>query len=367
MLAGHSEKKLDITVKWDGAPAIFAGIDPRDKKFFIAKKGVFNKTPQLFKTHEDIDNDPKLPSGLNATFHTALDQLSKLGIKNVIQGDLMYTKKSLKNIKHEGESYISFHPNTIVYIIPKASNLGKQIRASQMGIVWHTVYRGKKFESMKASFGENISGKLKKTKGVWHVDATYRDLSGKATMTAAETASITAVLSRMGKVFSKLDAKVLNGIKENSDLLMKIKVYNNKKVRDQKQITNTSTHVDGLVDFIFDDFQKKINAVKTDAAKEKKKAERDKVLGFFGKNNKAELKAIFDLYNLTVEAKEMVIQKLDQAKEIDTLLKTKDGYKVTGQEGFVAIDKFTGNAVKLVDRMAFSHANFSDEFVKGWQ
>ena len=41
-LAGHGKSKINMTVKWDGAPAIFAGVDPADKKLFVAKKGLFN-------------------------------------------------------------------------------------------------------------------------------------------------------------------------------------------------------------------------------------------------------------------------------------------------------------------------------------
>ena len=54
MLAGHSKTKITSTVKWDGAPAIFAGVDPRDGKFFVAKKGVFNKDPKVYKTNAEI-------------------------------------------------------------------------------------------------------------------------------------------------------------------------------------------------------------------------------------------------------------------------------------------------------------------------
>jgi len=76
---------------------------------------------------------------------------------------------------------------------------------------------------------------------------------------------------------------------------------------------------------------------------------------------------MFELYNLIIDAKHMIIRKLDKAKSIGTLLKTADGYQVTEQEGFVAIDKMGKNAVKLVDRLQFSHANFSDKYIKGWQ
>ena len=90
MLAGHGQSKVTATVKWDGAPAIFAGIDPRDKKFFVAKKGVFNKTPVVYKTNADIDADTS--GDLNAKLKVALAEFSKLGIKSgVFQGDLMFT------------------------------------------------------------------------------------------------------------------------------------------------------------------------------------------------------------------------------------------------------------------------------------
>jgi hypothetical protein len=63
----------------------------------------------------------------------------------------------------------------------------------------------------------------------------------------------------------------------------------------------------------------------------------------------------------------MIVRKLDKAKSIGTFLLTQDGFKVTEQEGFVAIDRMGKNAVKLVDRMQFSKANFSPDIVKGWQ
>ena len=73
------------------------------------------------------------------------------------------------------------------------------------------------------------------------------------------------------------------------------------------------------------------------------------------------------MYDMIIEAKLMIIRKLDKAKTIGTFLKTADGYKVTEQEGFVAIDHVGKNAVKLVDRLQFSHANFSADILKGWQ
>src|SRR6056300_1508882 len=57
MLVGHSKTSISRTVKWDGAPAVFVGIDPSDGQFFVAKKGVFNKDPKVYKTPADVKAD----------------------------------------------------------------------------------------------------------------------------------------------------------------------------------------------------------------------------------------------------------------------------------------------------------------------
>ena len=96
-------------------------------------------------------------------------------------------------------------------------------------------------------------------------------------------------------------------------------------------------------------------------------AKRDDILKFFSVGNKANLKAIFDLQNAIVVAKLVIINKLNKVNSIDTFIKTKSGFKVTGVEGFVAIDKLKGGAVKLVDRLEFSYNNFSSDVIKGWE
>ena len=202
MLAGGSRSSVNMTVKWDGAPAIFAGIDPEDGKFFVAKKSVFNVSPKLYKTNAEIDAD--LSGDLNAKFKIALKEFSKLGITGVLQGDLMFTDDVEKSTI-DGSGYYTFQPNTIVYAVPVDSVLGKTINKAKIGVVWHTTYTGDALQDMKASFGADIST-LSKSSSVWMDDATYKDASGKATFTAAETEKITAVLSQVGKTFQKINA-----------------------------------------------------------------------------------------------------------------------------------------------------------------
>ena len=240
MFAGASRSSINMTVKWDGAPAIFAGIDPADGKFFVGKKSVFNVEPQVLKTNADID---KYTSGdLNAKFKVALSEFPKLGIKGVIQGDLMYTD-DVSTDTIDGEKFYTFQPNTIVYAVDVNSDLGKQIKKSKIGVVWHTTYNGKELQDMKASFGVNISG-LKNVSSIWMDDATFKDVSGSATFTEKETTNITAELSIAGKTFQTINSPMLTKFLnlQNSFtgamVSASLKTYNNINVRQGKPISN---------------------------------------------------------------------------------------------------------------------------------
>ena len=366
MLAGNAAAPVSVTVKWDGAPALFAGIDPSDGKFFIAKKGVFNKNPKIYKTNAEIDND--LSGDLADKFKVALKEFAKLGIsEGVVQGDFLFTKDDLKTETIDGESYITFHPNTIVYAVPKNSRLGKRIAGSEIGVVWHTTYRGSDFESMSASFGEKIASKLKETKSVWSVDAVFEDKSGNATFTKQETEAITKILSDAGSIFRTVKANVLNEFKNNTELNARTNTYINSKVRDGQRVGDPKGFVIGLQRYIEEYYQKQADKVKTEKSKEAKIAQGQEILKFFDARNIKEIEKVFTLYNLLVDAKLMIIEKLNHVDGLKTFLKTKNGFEVTGQEGFVAIDHLSGGSLKLVDRLNFSKANFSTDYIKGWQ
>lgn len=366
MLAGSSKSKVTATVKWDGAPAIFAGIDPRDGKFFVAKKGVFNKEPKVYKTAADVDADTE--GDLAYKLKVALEEFKKLGIKSgVYQGDLMFTHDTLNREMIDGDPYITFHPNTIVYAVPANSPEAKTIRTAKIGVVWHTTYTGNSFESMHASFGKSIVSKLKPTPSVWMMDATYQDYTGVATFTASETAELTAVLSQAGSLFQKMNAKVLNDIRDNPDFLMLVKTFNNSKIRAGEEVTDTSAHVTNLFHWIYDRLQKDIDSKKTEKGKQAATEKRDAIMRWFTVHDKSELVKIYDITNLMVKAKHMIINKMNQAGHISTFIKTANGFRVTGVEGFVAIDHLSGGAVKIVNRMEFSKANFSADVIKGWQ
>ena len=364
MLSGNARAPVDITVKWDGAPAVFAGLDPSDGQFFVAKKGIFAKNPKVYKNHDDIDADTS--GDLNKKLKLAFDNLKNLGIKDVIQGDFMFDKADIKKEKINGVPHITFHPNTIVYAVPANSALAKEISQAKIGIVWHTSYSGGTFETMKAEFGREIVPKLKKSKDVWMVDATLPDLSGTATLTAQETLELSQKLSQAGKIFRSIQSKTLKEIENNKELNLIINVYNNLKVREGQRITDTKKHATGLIMFVNSRYAKEIDKRSSQKGKDIQIQKRDELLKFFSKSNLKNLQLVFILQNLVVDSKLILINKLNKLSKIGTFVKTTSGFRVTNPEGFVAIDRMEGGAVKLVDRLEFSTNNFSKDIIKGW-
>jgi len=365
MLSGSSASAVSVSVKWDGAPAIFAGSDPSDGRFFVAKKGIFAKNAKVYKSPEEVDADTS--GDLATKLKLALKHLPALGIKGVIQGDFLYSKSDLKTVSHKGVKYLTFHPNTLVYAVPVSSQLAKRIRASKIGIVWHTSYSGKTFDTMKASFGKNIASSLISSKNVWSTDAEYRDLSGTATFTKKDTAEITNILSAAGKTFKKIDAGSLNGISGNAELLQRMKTFLNTKVRKQERVSNVKKAVQEMIDYFHQYYQIETEKRKSPKGKAAVDDRKKEVMKYFSNTNKTNLENILNLMNHIVDAKMMLIKKMNQVERLDTFLLTDKGFKATGVEGFVAIDKMGKKAVKLVDRMEFSYANFSPEVKKGWE
>ena len=362
MLAGHSNSKVNLTTKWDGAPAIFCGINPDNGKFFVGTKGVFNANPKLNYTDADIDANHS-SEGLNSKLKVALRYLPKLGIKGVLQGDMMFAKGDIQNKTIDGEEYITFQPNTIVYAVPADSKLAQMMLAAQMGVVFHTSYTGKSFSDMKASFNIDIKN-LTTTKDVWFRDAYFVDASGTASFTEEETRTVTSILSQAGRTFQTINSLNLNRISTSDVILTYIKTFNNTKVREGLKIRDTRAHTQELMRWVEAKLNKDIIDAKKEETRQKRIKEKTEIMRFF-RNASTDLKNIFDLMNQLVDVKNMIVKKLQQMKQVtNTFLRTDDGFKVTNPEGFVAVDRLKGNAVKLIDRLEFAHANFNA--AKNW-
>ncbi len=355
-------KDGNVSVKWDGAPAVFAGIDPSDGRFFVAKKGIFNKSPKVYKSNADIDDDTS--GDLNDKLKQALKYLPDLGIKGVVQGDFLFGPGDLKTSRIKGKSYLTFHPNTIIYAVPSGTEMAKQVKAAKIGIVWHTSYSGPSFERMKASFNFDAS-KLKKSKNVFFQDANLRNLTNM-TMSKKDTEEVNALLSSAGRTFNKIAGSVLRQLEKNPKLTQLIETHANSYIRKGQIPPDPKKRVQALIKFIEQRFKKEIDKRTSPQGKATQQKAMDEILSFFSKENKTNLEMIFELQRNIVLAKLKLINTLNKLGNVDTFLKTNKGYRVTGQEGYVAIDKLGGDAVKIVDRMEFSYANFSPDILKGW-
>ena len=354
MLAGSSKSRVDVSVKWDGAPAIFVGINPENDKFFVGSKSVFAKNAKLNYSVGDISTNHS--GGLADKLKVAFEVLSPLRWNGIFQGDMMFTNNDLKKETIEDKPYVTFRPNTILYAVPYKS--ADSILSAKMGVVWHTSYSGKTMEDMTATFGVKLS-QIPKTKEAWMQDATYRDVSGTATFNKADTITITKILSNAGKMFQSLKPAVLSRIVEDEPIRTLIKTFNNTKVKSGEKIKNTRQHTRGVIAFAYDKLKKDVDRVKREQTKKAKQQVMDEKMQFF-RSNSSQLVKIFDMQNLLVDAKEMIIRKLEGAKGLtQTFIKTNKGFKVTAPEGFVAVDRLAGTAVKLVDRMEFSMHNFT--------
>lgn len=358
MLAGTAKGR--VSVKWDGAPAIFCGQDPRDGEFFVAKKGIFNKNPKVYKTDDDIDADTS--GDLNSKLKDALRYLPALGIKGVIQGDFLFGSGDVTTKTINGQKYSVFHPNTIAYAVPY--DQASEVRAAKIGIVWHTTYTGTSFENMKASYGVDVS-KLKKSRNVWSQDAMLTDVTN-ATMSERETKEVNEILSQIGALFRQTASSTLKTVANNPKFAQAIETYNNKFVRAGTVIPDSTKHVNGLISSRQAYYKKEIASKKSQRGKDAWTSKMKDEMAFFSAKNRANLVKMFELQKLIVLAKLKLINSLDKLKSIDTFVKTSNGYKVTGEEGYVAIDTLGGDAVKLVDRMEFSYNNFSSDILKGW-
>jgi len=362
MLAGSSGKKVNMTVKWDGAPAIICGINPENGKFFVGTKSVFNVTPKVNYTSSDVRRNHS--GDLADKLIIALNELSRLGIKDVLQGDFLFAQSDLKTANIDGEDMIIFTPNTITYAVPINSNIGKKIASSKMGIVFHTKYSGKTLSSMTASFG-TVKGNAR---NVFLASASYKDLSGSAKLTKNELAMFDARI-RMAQGSLSKASEILNTMaKENDSLSIgyRLKTFFNSFIRNTD---SGMAKVKNLVDMFFSYYenflQTEIDARKTESGKQKYRDLLKKNMTYLNKNRQSLYFAIASHVTLG-NAKNFLINKLSEIQSVGHFLRTPDGYKVTSPEGFVAVDRVAG-AVKIVDRLEFSRANFTAEkdWVKG--
>tara|TARA_R110000751_G_scaffold63717_9_gene131365 strand:- start:731 stop:2641 length:1911 start_codon:yes stop_codon:yes gene_type:complete len=336
--------KVGTTVKWDGAPAIFTGINPDNGKFFVGTKSIFNINPKFNYTDQDVDLNHGNAPGLANKLKKALRYLPELGIKNILQGDFMFDESSIKEEVIDGVKHYTFKPNTIKYAVEVDSELGQKIASSKFGVIFHTEYDDL---AGGARFGAKVET-LNPSKDVWYDDAFFKDDTGIVTLTDDESKHVKNLLDIAESI----------KVNYNSLPLDLINIYTNVEIRDGEYIKDPEASYNGFVNFIENRKNKEVEKRKSEAGKIKVSETYDKLLSTLveEKNNIINL---FKISKILSEAKQIFINKYNNAVyKTKHFIDAEDGtLKVTSPEGYVSIDS-DGNAVKLVDRLEFSRANF---------
>tara|TARA_A100001015_G_scaffold314305_1_gene423466 strand:+ start:211 stop:1386 length:1176 start_codon:yes stop_codon:yes gene_type:complete len=352
-LLDGTDTKSKLTVKWDGAPAVICGINPKNNRFFIGTKSVFAQKSKAAYTPTQIRS--YYEGALGDKLENAFIYLKRIGIKGVLQGDLLFDDA----IKQTAGDVITFQPNTIVYRVEKGSELFEQISRARIGIAFHTTYVGDTLADMDAQFGADVSG-LKKSADVWVDDATIKNVSGTVTLTKEEQLNIKLAIKQLN--YESVDSAVWQAMKLNSEFINSFKLFINSQIKKGVAVTKPNTIINQFATFYRNKKEKEMAGLKMDKAKQTRIDQIKNQLNFL-KTYKDGLTKMLVMYNQTIKAKNIILNKLKNIQQIGTFKRTGKGLEVTDPEGFVAINA-QGNAVKLVDRLNFSRTNLTTQ--KNW-
>lgn len=375
-LTGSIDKeKPGITVKIDGAPAItmytkFPGL----KGPGVSTKSIFNATPKVYTTDEEIEADdrsPELKAKLKAALKLAKAKIIPAG--EIWQGDLLFTKGDIKNYTDDnGQKYIYFKPNTLVYALPVGSDGAKKALASDIGIVFHTRYKGSSVQTVKQSNDASTDELNGIPEWAFVLDARLPNLSGVQTLSDQEANDIEDSLYNLHSLCSEIvnDADY-DLLVNNTDFInFYVMTLQNNKV-DKSELIDPETFVDELHKWVTGKMRKEyqgLEKLKTKAGRDKKRISLDdksKDLHTIIETNEPLLHKIAEALYIAADVKNKFITKLNSVNKWVNKVETTFGMKDTNGEGFMVSD-VDGNFVKLVDRSAFSYFNRSPDVIKGF-
>lgn len=355
---GHAKKSVNLTVKIDGAPAIIAGIDPEDGKFFIGTKGALAKTPKIAKSPADLTTLYGKSAGLLDVMTTAFDALKGMRFPHILQGDVLFTPAIKQPQTIDGVPHITFKPNTIIYGIPSDSAFGRKVIAADFGVCFHTTYTGNSLSTMRAQSGADVDA-LTPPANVVLVSSKYQDLSGTLTFTATEQSTLTNLIAQIRTRTSKLASNpFLRALEATSLLRSELMVFQNALVREGSSITlSPKVFVKRWMAHLAAREAAMADTRKSTAGKE---AVQNKFthLRTLTTDTESGLVDVLAWQNAVIDAKTFLIKKLNAPGNLSTFYNSDAGLVAGQHEGFVAADS-NGKFVKLVDRSEFSRLNLT--------
>lgn len=346
------------------SPAVFFGNS--SKGFFVASKGIFNKTPKINYTEADIEANHS--GGLADTLKVALQWLKKV-VPNtkdkVYQGDILFTKDTIKHFQHNGKDLIGFHPNTIIYTVEKDSDIGKTIQNSEIGLAVHTEYEwnGEDPSTLKVSrFG--ISDDIFKDNSKVFIIDTISNLNPKQPLqfSSEQYDKINSTLKQIEKLAATVTWAIFD---QDAQLGQYLETFVNTYIRANKPYPSP----DEMTEQFFDWIEQKVADEKGKLKTEKGKARVDQRYASVRdlKKDSIQIETMMKIFKLFSEVKLMIIRKLNEMSLYNNFVMKSNGDLVgTGEEGFV-ITQTNAKGAKLVDRFEFSKNNFASDIVKSWQ
>jgi hypothetical protein len=346
------------------SPAVFFGNS--SKGFFVASKGIFNKTPKINYTETDIETNHS--GGLADTLKVALQWLKKV-VPNtkdkVYQGDILFTKDTIKHFQHNGKDLIGFHPNTIIYTVEKDSDIGKTIQNSEIGLAVHTEYEwnGEDPSTLKVSrFG--ISDDIFKDNSKVFIIDTISNLNPKQPLqfSSDQYDKINSNLKQIEKLAATVTWAIFD---QDAQLGQYLETFVNTYIRANKPYPSP----DEMTEQFFDWIEQKVADEKGKLKTEKGKARVDQRYASVRdlKKDSIQIETMMKIFKLFSEVKLMIIRKLNEMSLYNNFVMKSNGDLVgTGEEGFV-ITQTNAKGAKLVDRFEFSKNNFASDIIKSWQ
>ena len=357
---------IDVKLKIDGSPSSIAATNFNGEKF-VATKGFFNKDRKSAHTPEECDQLWGAIPDLCNKMKGLLAHLDEINIPEgeIWQGDFLFSKEDLSSQNIDGTSYVTFQPNTIIYAVPDSDPIAKLITQADLGIAWHTTYKGPDFDNLKIGFNASVN-RLGHPISVFMMDAVLPSLAGIGTLTSEETEKAETTLANLKSNIEFLfgDASY-NNIVSHSAIIELVEKFDNSRIRSEVGLSDPKGFIEEFKAFVMAEAEKKAASLKKEASKAAK-IEKGKEICDFIEGNRTTFEKIYEVKNQVVELKEFFIRKLNKLGSFRTFVRHIDrGFLPCGQEGY-AVSDIDGNIQKFVSRIEFSHNNFSKEIVKGW-
>lgn len=293
-----------FTIKFDGCPAVFVGLDPSDLQVFVSSKRFLNVKRVIYKTPNEI-NDSNLSIKMKAILIKLLEIYQEHSYvldhddDRVVCGDILYAFWSLRTFKYDW----SFQPNVIEYRMFRSGQQGLQVGKSTFGVAWHTEYD---FCTRTPRFAQTDQWN---PKGIWSPE------------NAPEWCDTEEVLPQI--------MDVLNYKKYE---------YTEERGRLVKRALNRAAELG-------QDFN----------------------MEFYRSQNYPIVDGIeyaVEYAETIIRLKNAIMNNINTSQQLHTFLRYENETVPTTHEGFVGSSKF--GTYKFVNRKVFTHLNITDKYEKGW-